>query len=263
MDRVLHAGRFFFASAMMFFGMQHLWYGRFTGGLPPIPPGPASSAWTYLAGLLLLVAGVSVVLNFRARLSATLLGVLFVSSFFVLQLPALAMNWHSGSQWTRAFEALALGGAGLGLAGEFPAATTDSRGWDSAVENASRTGRILFGAPLFVFGVQHFLYAAYVATLVPSWIPWHLFWTYVAGVAFLSAGLAITTGIMASLAATMLGTMFFLWVVLLHGPRIARTLYNGDEWTSGFVALAMSGGSLLVALRERKNRIRDVLGSKT
>jgi uncharacterized membrane protein YphA (DoxX/SURF4 family) len=170
------------------------------------------------------------------------------------------MNWHSGSQWTRAFEALALGGASLVLSGVVPAATTASRGCDGAVDKASRAGRILFGATLFVFGVQHFLYAAYIATLVPSWIPWHLFWTYLVGVAFLSAGLAITTGIVARPAAIMLSAMFFLWVVLLHGPRIARALHNGDEWTSGFVALAMSGGGLMVALKERKDRIRDVPG---
>jgi len=48
-------------------------------------------------------------------------------------------------------------------------------------------------------------------------------------------------------AATLLGVMFFLFVVLLHIPRIATHPSDGNEWTSGFVALAMSGGAWVLA----------------
>jgi len=41
--------------------------------------------------------------------------------------------------------------------------------------------------------------------------------------------------------------MFFLWVVLLHLPRVAAAHLNGNEWTSVLVALAMSGSALIVA----------------
>ena len=46
---------------------------------------------------------------------------------------------------------------------------------------------------------------------------------------------------------SLLGLMFFLWVVILHAPRVAASPHNGNEWTSAFVALAMSGSALLVA----------------
>ena len=91
------------------------------------------------------------------------------------------------------------------------------------------------------------MYGAFVATLIPAWIPGHLFWAYFVGVAFLAAALAIVTSRMASLAATLLGIMFFLWVVTLHAPRVAAKLHNGNEWTSLFIALAMSGGAFMVA----------------
>jgi hypothetical protein len=45
----------------------------------------------------------------------------------------------------------------------------------------------------------------------------------------------------------MLGVMFFLFVVLLHIPRIVGNSTNGDEWVSGFVALAMCGGAWILA----------------
>ena len=74
-----------------------------------------------------------------------------------------------------------------------------------------------------------------------------MFWAYFVGVAFIAAALAIVSGRVGSLAATLLGTMFFLWVVMLHAPRVAHALHNANEWTSLFVALAMSGGAWIVA----------------
>jgi hypothetical protein len=52
---------------------------------------------------------------------------------------------------------------------------------------------------------------------------------------------------MGRLAASLLGLMFLLWVLLLHSPRVAGAAHNGNEWTSLFVALAMSGAAFLVA----------------
>jgi len=45
----------------------------------------------------------------------------------------------------------------------------------------------------------------------------------------------------------MLGVMFFLFLVLLHIPRIVTNSRDGNEWTSGFVALAMCGGAWILA----------------
>lgn len=108
-------------------------------------------------------------------------------------------------------------------------------------------GRIFVAISLVVFGVQHFLYGGFVATLVPAFMPGRLFWAYFVGVAFVAAAVGIFIEMMARPAATMLGVMFFLFVVLLHIPRIATHSRNGDEWTSGFVALAMCGGAWILA----------------
>ena len=100
---------------------------------------------------------------------------------------------------------------------------------------------------LVVFGVQHFIYGGFVATLVPAFMPGRLFWAYFVGVAFFAAAIGIFTRMLARPAATMLGVMFFLFVVLLHIPRIIGNSSNGNEWTSGFVALAMCGGAWILA----------------
>jgi uncharacterized membrane protein len=108
-------------------------------------------------------------------------------------------------------------------------------------------GRIFVAISLVVFGVQHFIYGGFVATLVPAFMPGRLFWAYFVGVAFFAAAIGIFTRMLARPAATMLGVMFFLFVVLLHIPRIIGNSSNGNEWTSGFVALAMCGGAWILA----------------
>ena len=114
-------------------------------------------------------------------------------------------------------------------------------------EKSQTLGRIFVAISLVVFGVQHFIYGGFVATLVPAFIPGRLFWAYFVGVAFFAAAVGILYKMMARPAATMLGVMFFLFVVLLHIPRIIGNSSNGNEWTSGFVALAMCGGAWVLA----------------
>ncbi len=52
-------------------------------------------------------------------------------------------------------------------------------------------GRLFFAMPMGVFGTDHLVDAADIAPLVPSWIPAHLFWTYLVGVALIAAALSI------------------------------------------------------------------------
>jgi len=91
------------------------------------------------------------------------------------------------------------------------------------------------------------MYGAFVAGLVPAWMPGRLFWAYFVGAAFFAAAAGILYQRLARPAATLLGVMFFLFVVLLHIPRIAAHPSDGNEWTSGFVALAMCGGAWVLA----------------
>lgn len=130
----------------------------------------------------------------------------------------------------------------------------DKEDKEKAMNGISTFGRVLFGGSLFVFGAQHFIYAAFVATLVPAWIPARLFWAYFVGAAFVAAGLAIVFRVRARLGATFLGVMFLVFVLIVHAPRILQRSRNSNEWTSGFVALAMCGGALMVASAARKER---------
>jgi len=218
---------------MAAFGIQFLIHAIFSLGPGSGPPWtPAHPFWAYFIAIVSVAAAVCIAAKIQVRCAAIVLAVTILLRALLFYLPRLAANPHDPVPWTSGFELLALCGAALVLAG---------------AQTTIKLGRLLFAGPLVVFGVQHFLYAHFIATLIPSWIPGHLFWAYFVGVAFVAAALSIATQIKAGLAATWLGIMFLLWVLVLHLPRVAAALHNGNEWTSLFVALAMSGGAFMVA----------------
>ena len=253
MHTLLKVGRFCFAISIAFFGLQYLLYGRLVGGLPPVPPWtPGGRGLAYLIGVALIATGLSIATLWHARLSATSLGVLFLLCVVFLHALRAAEVLHDGIARTRAFEPLALSGVAFALAAILPL----QRGYLGSPIGVNRLitlARILFALCIVIFGVQHFMYAPFIAFLVPSWIPGHLFWAYFTGGAFIAAGLSIATKIFAALAATLLGIMFLLWAAVLHAPRVVAQPRNGDEWTSAFVALAFAGGSFILAAALSQN----------
>ncbi|HEY6971985.1 MAG TPA: DoxX family membrane protein [Candidatus Angelobacter sp.] len=108
-------------------------------------------------------------------------------------------------------------------------------------------GPLFYAAPLAAFGTEHFTLTAAIASIVPKWIPWHLFWAYFVGACFIAAALSLVTGIQTRLAASLLALTFFLFVVLMDAPAWAR--HPRDRFGLTFVLreLSFSGGALALA----------------
>jgi uncharacterized membrane protein YphA (DoxX/SURF4 family) len=251
--------RVLFGIPFVAFGVQYLIYGRFAGGLPPAPPWtPGAPATAYLLGALLIVAGARITINAKTQLTGTLLGILLFVCVALMFIATPSAILHDGTARTRTLEPLALAGAAWVLAGS-QSTPSDAQSWDVATGRLATVGRLIFGLSMVVFGAQHFMYGGFIATLIPPWLPGHLFWTYFFGVALIAAGISIVTGIQARLAAILLGVMFLLWIVVLHAPRVAATPHNGDEWSSLFVAIAMCGSCLIIAAASVPKRLSNDL----
>src|SRR5215472_11313433 len=69
----------------------------------------------------------------------------------------------------------------LGLAVRMTTGSPKPRGFDKI----ARYDGVLFAIAMAIFGADHFVFAKFVATIVPAWIPWHEFWTYFVGVALI------------------------------------------------------------------------------
>jgi len=118
-------------------------------------------------------------------------------------------------------------------------------------------GRFCLGAFMILAGIQHFQFAQFVQTLVPVWIPGHLFWTYFAGVALIAGGFGLFLPPTARLAAVLTGLMIFLWVVLLHIPRAlaAAPEQARNEWVAVFEALACAGIGFVLAAGPESGKV--------
>jgi uncharacterized membrane protein len=228
------AGRLLFPVTILAFGIEHLVYAgsRDTGMYPWVlgPPG-----WNCAWGALLITLSACVAIRKRAAVAASLLGTILCLYALFLYGPRVVGPWASlvsvGSPLAAASEILAMSGAAWVLAGG----------------RLEKAGRLLFAGTLVVFGLQHFLYTAFLASLIPSWLPFHLFWEYVVGAAFLAAAAGIAFNRAARPAALLLGCMFALFVLVLHAPRVAAAVTSRDEWTSTLVAVAMCGGAFVLA----------------
>jgi uncharacterized membrane protein len=261
-------GRLFIAIAMVAFGVQHFIYLNFVTRLvPPLPawiPGQAFLA--SLFGAFLIAAGIAIIVGIEARTMALLLGGTLLLSFVVLYLPSIFATPRNGSQWTRAGKALALSGGSFLIAGSIPVAYASLKGFRAMVAKALERfiplGRFFLAAFLMLGGILHFIYAQRVSTLVPAWIPWHMFWTYFSGCALIAGGLGIIVPWTTRLAATLSAGMIFIWFVTLHIPRALANLRDANETTAVFEALAMSGVAVLIATNPtgRRKTIEDESG---
>jgi uncharacterized membrane protein len=97
-----------------------------------------------------------------------------------------------------------------------------------AIDALLNSGRFLLALPMVIFGVQHFIFAAFVAVIVPPWIPWHFFWAYFVGIALIAAGVAIMVKREAWLAGLLLGAMILAFVILIHSRLLAQ--WPGDAF---------------------------------
>jgi uncharacterized membrane protein YphA (DoxX/SURF4 family) len=108
-------------------------------------------------------------------------------------------------------------------------------------------GPIFYAAPLAAFGTEHFTITSDIASIVPSWIPWHLFWAYFVGACFIAAALSMVTGIQARLAASLVALTFFLFVALMDAPGWAQTPRDRFAAALTLRELSFSGGALALA----------------
>jgi uncharacterized membrane protein len=262
MDNIVKPGRLLFAVAIMAFGVENLICARMGLAVRGVPWFPINSFSAYLTGIALLVAGLSIAVGVRVRTTATLLGILFLLYVLLFEIPMVVAKPMSVSARTVFFETLAMCGSALTLAGTQPRESSHSlpRLWDGAVGKLIKSGPYLFGVSSVVFGIDHFLVLAIIASLVPAWMPWHLFWAYLTGTAFIVAGIGIATKKMDEWGAAWLGIMFLLWFLLLHSPRVVTAFRSHDpnasnEWSSAFIALGMCGGCWIVARYAHQRRL--------
>ncbi|MEO6864389.1 MAG: hypothetical protein ABI229_02950 [Gemmatimonadaceae bacterium] len=258
-DRSASSASVPFGAGVIALGLLTFVYSAPVEGLEPVPRFIAAIfPFAYIAGALLIASGAAIAAGIARHTAAiTIAVVLFI--WLLLHTVILAPQPLNGGLWVSAFETFALFGAACVAVGTTASIDIGAPS-SAAMQVAIVVGRMCFGVSLLAFGGSHFLYSAYVASVIPSWLPYPYFWTYAVALAHLAAGVAILTRIKARLAATLLAIMFGSWVIILHGPRVAHNPGSHDEWTSLVVAFAMCGASWVIASSFSGDR--DVVGER-
>ena len=247
MKKLTDAGPYFYAIAVAGFGITQLAAQNFLTSFFPVPTGlPWRAFWVDLCSVLFLLSGAGLALRVRPYLAAMVAGYIFFLSFFSVHLPKMLTDIYNPNAWSPAFEALMLGSGAFIIADNL--GSTDRR-WNRITGIAAVAGIYLFALSLVVFAVLHIRYNPYIITLIPGWMPAHLFLSYLVIAGFLLASFSFFTNLKVPLASGLLGVMFLLWVLTLHVPRAIEKWTVESEWASLFVALAVCGIAFSICRR--------------
>ena len=257
MGNLSNIGRIFYGVAIAGTGIPTIYYKSFPYMLLPpqnfLISGPIML--TYIFGALFILVGACIVFEKKTRLVSLLFGCVLLMIFCFFFIPYQFMvnsNYRHLAEWENAEKELALAGGAFFIAGCFSEKNKNSlnRFWVKLMP----FGAILFSIPMISFGILHFLYTKDASTLVPSWVPYPVFWTYLAGIGLIGSGIAIILKIRTGLIAGLLGIIIFIWFIILHIPRViaAPSADLGDEIVSAFLALAYSGIAFVIAGAAKK-----------
>jgi uncharacterized membrane protein YphA (DoxX/SURF4 family) len=204
--------------------------------------------WTYLVGTALIAAALSIILEKRSRLAATLLGGMLLLFVGVMHIPNVVASHGARLFWTIALRETAFSG------GAFALAAVQSKRSSSHGPSAMVTlSRFLVGIPAILFGIEQFLHPTIapgipLQKITPAWVPGQLFWAYSTGTALIICGACIVVNVKARTAAIYLGIAVLLTVLFIYLPI---TVANPSEIGNGlnFVAdtLIFSGVGLVLA----------------
>lgn len=108
-------------------------------------------------------------------------------------------------------------------------------------------GPLFYAGPVAAFGTEHFTITGAIASIIPSWIPWHQFWAYFVGICFIAAALSLVTTVQTRFSASLLALTFFLFVLLMDAPSWAQDPRNRFALALALRELSFSGGALALA----------------
>jgi len=242
--RIASLGHAIFAVAMIGLGVLGFIKGDFEGvwgGAPAHLPG--RELLPFLCASVSLTCGLGLFFERTAALAArVLVGYLLIWLLLVKGRFVLIAPLEEGSYQSAGETAVILAGAWVLLAwfaGEWDKRHLAFATGDSGV----RIARVLYGLALIAFGFSHFVYLNLTAPLVPAWLPWPVGWAYFTGGAYLAAGAAVLTGVLARLAAALSTLQMGLFAVLIWIPLVASGRIGAFQWGEFVVTCVLTAGA--------------------
>jgi uncharacterized membrane protein len=246
--RIASAGHVAFAAAVLGLGVMGLVTGDFAQIWQPVPKWvPARTALAYLCAVISLGCGVGLLWRRSAPVASRVLFVSLLVWLLVLRLPNLFYQTPLVLvAWSFGATAVMLAGAWV-LCSWFAGERERSRLGFITDARGLRVARTLYGLSLIPFGLAHFMYVDATAPLIPNWLPWHAALAYLTGTAFIAAGLAVSLGVLAPVAAALSTLQMGLFGLIVWVPRVVAGTVNDFQRGEFITTCALTAGAWVVA----------------
>jgi uncharacterized membrane protein len=232
-----------FGACIALIGLIHVIFGEKPTRIFPVWPEwlPGRPYWADGAGFALAALGATVMSGRRVREAATGIAAVIFLAVLVLHLPRSLASDTFGDAWLNVLKWSAMAAGARLVAGRGEALAR----WVLA---------------LFMVGsaILHVRYAQFVATLIPEWMPWRVFWTYFAAVALAAGGVGILVPRVRRLAALCSSAMFLGFFLLVHVPRTLAFPRSNVGWLELGESMAYCMIALLIG--RSTPRPRDLTG---
>ena len=246
LDKAHPLGRVSLAVPIAVFGAEHLTSALAIAKIVPAWM-PGKLFWAYFVGVALIAAALSFIFRVGIRLSATLLGIMFLCFVAMMDLPSAIAAPQNRITWTLFARESAFG------AGAVLLAITSGAKKRTPGENRVAMGALyLIAAVCMFYGIEQFLHTERVPAVplekvTPLWIPFGHFWTVLTGIVMVVGAGAMFVRKFSRQAAAALGAWVVLLVVSLYlAIMIAKPDIEGLNY---FADTLMFGGVLMVASR--------------
>jgi len=245
-----------FAMGMIGLGVLALVYGDFAMVWQPVAPWvPGRTALAYASGGLMLLCGAGLLFRSAASWAVRILFP-YLILWALLKVPALVVAPQIEGVWLGFGELAVLLAGGWVLFARLAVVRQGS--WLGFAVGASgmRIAKYLFALWVIPIGLSHFFYVKETINLIPSWIPFRVFWAYLTGAGHIAAGLGVLFSVVPRLAVFAEAAMLSVITLLVWAPAVFLAPRTRLPWTAFWISWAITAAVWVLALEAHGGEAR-------